>query len=179
MKIPSQAKSTINNNPINKFKKYCKSIESKTNEICWFCLKKCEYKCDKTLKPIIFKNKNVKTNEEFDKMCEDFTYLKVENDDVLKVEICFYNLCIYTNNIIYKSNKNDIALEDIVAAIDLSTRSKKFSKKYTTLHIKSSFNFEPDESELDKYFNYLGENILEHVNERLFKDIFNVVLILE
>lgn len=167
------------NERIIKFKKYCKENQRKIKDTCWFCLENCKKKCKRILKPVVFKTKNVRTNEEFELMCNDFSYMKVEDNDILKVELCFYNLCIYVNNIVYKSSKGDLALEDVSEAIDLATRSKKFSKKYTTLHIKSLFNWEPDKNELNEYFDFLSENILEHINERLFKDINNVRLILD
>lgn len=167
------------NERIIRFKKYCCQKGIEKNKICWFCLENCNNSCNRTLKRIELKPKNVKTVEEFEKMCDNFEFLKVDNRHVLKVEICFYNLCIFVNNYIYKSNVEDIAIQDIANAIDLATRSKKYSKRYTTLHIRSLFNYKPDSDDLERYYEFLGENILDNLNERVFKDINNVRLILD
>ena len=152
------------NSRISKFKLLKTKCPVNTN-ICWFCLETTNNmnehlsSCSKSLKNIdeIIQDQK-KTVSCFEEMLNKHRYIEREfadafknikiSDNILKVEICLYNLCIYINkNFIYKiRDDEDLFPSDVADAILHATRSKKFSNTIDTIEIdiidnKESENF--------------------------------------
>ena len=185
-----------------------KSLMSKCPEdtqLCWFCLEtspvsKEEHKCSKVMKDI---NKIVKEQKKaltsFEKMIEKHKY--TENDviksfqkmhivqektgsvsNVLEVEICLFNLCVYVNNLAYKVKENcDILPSDVGEAIGFATRSKKHSGKIDTIEIDitNSIENETFKQDREECFDHLCEVLLDYIPEWIFKKESEISFILK
>jgi len=153
---------------IPQFKKLQK-IKNQT--LCWFCLEEINLKhnCDKKTKDIFKILKSLKEKEK-PNIFSKFEFSKVlKEEKTLSIEICFYNFCIYVNNTIYKSNSQDLFVNDILEAIELGTRSKKYSKKFDTIQFK--FIHKTDdvlETDNEACFDYIVDNIIDKLPERIF-----------
>ena len=149
------------------------------NEHCWFCLEKnCVQNCSKILKKIeISTTRSKKDRSSFVTMCEKHRYEEFEenkevekNKDILNIEICMYNCCIYVNDVICRMNKYDITTQDIIDAVFLATRSKKHNKQYNIISIKLIPPNNYLQEELDDCVNYIESEItVEDFPERIFK----------
>lgn len=168
---------------ISNFKKLQKD---KGKNLCWFCLEEIskEHKCLEKLKEIVINVDKSKPKTEFDTVCNQFAYktdLKdTQKDRVLRIEICLYNLCIYVNNMIYKSSDNDIRGIDIVNAVDLSTRSKKYTSFFNSIELIIIHNWKPYpelEKQIEECYEYIIENIVDLFPERIFSSDGEITLI--
>ncbi len=153
---------------ITKFKKL-----SKDQNLCWFCLQNLDaihsHKCDKKLVDIILPTKHVQFNE-LDKLCAELSYVKLDSNK-LKIQLCLYNNTITVNNFsVFIPPTNDICMNDIYNAIDLTTRSKKLSKVYDTIQIELLLNFEPSIDDIAKCQDFIAENILDFLPDRILKN---------
>lgn len=149
---------------ISHFKKMYNIIEN-----CWFCLEKnCNNTCSKILQKIDTNNKTKYDNTTFEDLCNKLRYDEHKNS--LKIEVCLYNCCIYVNNVICRMNKYDITVDDIVDAVFLATRSKKYNLLYNEISIKiippNSYN----KDDLETCVNFIENTItLDDFPERILK----------
>lgn len=183
------------NNRISKFKILMTKCPKNTN-ICWFCLETTDNMnkhlnlCSKSLKNIDEiiqeQKKTVSTFEEIlnkhryieRELSDTFKQIKIINN-VLSIEICLYNFCVYINkNFIYKlRDYEDLFPSDIADAIYHATRSKKFSTTIDTIEINIIDNKESEhfEDNKNKCYEYLCDVLLEYIPERILKKRNNIV----
>lgn len=161
---------------ISQFKK----LQSQYNDkLCWFCvqpfsnLDEHAQTCDHIIRDIPQQFEPKKNCDiSFENFCNQNIYINssqmIKIDPVLKIEISFYNLCIYVNHVIYKANNLDI--NEIAEAVDLATRSKKCSNRYTSIDILLSFKKIQDiqENDINECFSYIEENLIDCLPDRIF-----------
>lgn len=143
----------------------------KNQPLCWFCLEevKTKHSCGRITLDISKILKLIETKVESN-IFSKFEFSKVlKEEKTLSIEICIYNLTIYVNNVIYKSNTQDLTFNDVLEAIELGTRSKKYSKKFDTVQFKFIHKTDDvSESENEACFDYIVDNLLEQLPERIF-----------
>lgn len=150
-------------------------------KLCWFCLETYDckiHKCEKIVKDI---PKLVKVQSElttsFEEMCNKYKYVKREKDDeerILKIKITLYDNSIYVNNTIVKFT-DEIEIENIVDAVFLSTRSKKYSKKYELIHLTIDCKDEDNDAK-EKCLSFIeNSDIIERLPPRIFKESINII----
>ena len=163
-------------------------------QLCWFCLEtnpigKEEHTCGKVMKDI---NKIVKEQKKaltsFEKMIEKHKYAEKDLlksfqkmnivqeqkvvSNILQVEICLFNLCIYVNKFAYKlQNSSDLLPSEVGEAIGFMTRSKKYTGKIDTIEIDITNSMENETFQCDKEecFDYLSDVLLDYIPEFIFK----------
>lgn len=180
---------------IIKYKKLCLSNVNKS--FCWFCLEGFsdidthKFSCSKILKKFENEEKQKASLKEdllyqyaFDKTQKQMEKLSIINnkvDNTLNIEIFLYNFCIYINNNVFKCKNNDITISDISEAIELCTRSKKYSNAISNINIKIVDKIEDDKFDIMKNecFEYISDNLLNHIPERILNKDEQVFFILD
>jgi hypothetical protein len=145
-------------------------------ENCWFCLEKdCNQTCTKIMKKIEDTKKKHKNDTMFDTICDNFRY---GNKNTLNIEICLYNCCIYVNNVICRMNKDDVTIENVIDAVFLATRSKKFDSQYNIINIEVIPPNTYDKEGLDECVTYINNTInVDDIPERILKKNEHILLL--
>ena len=145
--------------------------------LCWFCVEtyndKSTHLCDKSLKDI---PRLVKTQSElltsFEDMLDKYKYVKRSVQDVkdinniLKIKINLCSSTIYVNQTIVKFSNNDLCVDDIVEAVFLATRTKKDSKRYSTIHITIDTDDEEGREQCLEFIE--SKDVISKFPERIF-----------
>jgi hypothetical protein len=177
------------------------------SKLCWFCIEvheiNEEHTCSKQVKNIekcLQKQKAILTS--FEEVCNKYKYTKhdiantndredegenkCENkEDILKVRIVLnmnenenYGYVYVKDNFVCKIKSDKIYPEDVADCIFIATRTKKDSKKYTSIDISVESNVENDneeyENEKNECLEYLIDNLENLLPERIFKNMDDI-----
>jgi hypothetical protein len=161
------SKTQVENKRILQFKKK----RAKEGNICWFCLKICDNKCNKVIKKI-----EQDPMPSLIKAFENFYYTgtcgsqiqtsNIKEDTILR--ICLCNGYIYVNN--FFTNTKTYSLQEISNAVFIATRTKKDSKKYTEVEITISI----EDNTPDSLIEHINNNLPYMLTQRIFKPHVNI-----
>lgn len=149
--------------------------------LCWFCLEKLEdHKCDRVLRNVECPKKV--ELDPFTQECNKHIYIKGESKEisrVLSIEIHLYNLCVYVNNVVYKSNSGDITMKDVGDAVSLATRTKRDSGRYNSVEVKL-VGFENDtEEEKKECCEFIEKDLMANLPERIFQKDATIFMLVD
>jgi len=176
------------------------------SKLCWFCIEVYEiveeHHCSKQVKNIekcLQKQKAILTS--FEEVCNKYKYTKPEVDknenqndgetgeDILKVRIVLninekenYGYVYVKDNFVCKIKSEKIYPEDVAECVFIATRTKKDSKKYTSIDISIESNVENEndeyENEKNECLEYLIKNLENLLPERIFKTMDDITWII-
>ena len=159
----------------------------KNSFLCWFCLETCggrdnDHICDRLLKDIPpLKKSPSKIQTNFETIFSQYKYNNnntiLEQDTTLHIKISLYSNTIYVDNIIVKF-KDELEVDDIVEAVFLATRSKKFSRQYEIVEINLE-NYDTDDTDgKENCINFLeNSNLIDLFPPRIFKDENSTIIL--
>lgn len=154
--------------------------------LCWFCLETyetsafCKHVCDKVLKdiPRLIKTQS-EIQEKLETILNKYKYInhKPPRENTLRIKISVYSNTIYVDNVIVKF-KEELFIDDIIEAVFLATRSKKYSGQYEIVEVTLENNDDDDDDNTKGCINFLeNSDLLDQLPPRIFKDEESTIIV--